>query len=160
LTLRFVAALAVFFPLAGCGSGSIAAVSPDQLESAIRSTEAPLVVLLWGDWSRPAVEILPAAGELAAEYEGEGLAFYTVSLEQTPGKEARRVLDGFPSSARHFTLEEDPAVTLTRFGLGDVPAALLYAPSGELRSSFGSSDDAPLTPADLADAIDALLAER
>jgi hypothetical protein len=110
----------------------------------------PVVVLLWADWSRPAVEILPTAAELAKEYESSVL-FWTVSLQESELKPK-----GFPLSARHLTLKEDPTITLSRHGLQDIPAVLLYAPGGELKMALGSSDAAPLAPADVVDAIEEL----
>ena len=137
--------------LTACGGGPIRSrISPEQFEEAIQSVQQPVAVLLWADWSRPAVEILPTAAELAQEYESSVL-FWTVSLQESEVKPK-----GFPLGARHFTLEEDPTITLSRFGLQDVPAVLLYAPGGELRMTLGSSDAAPLAPADLADAIEEL----
>ena len=137
--------------LAGCGGSLRTRVSSEQFDQALASTRVPVVVLLWADWSRPAVEILPSAAELAAEYES-GVVFWTVALGEPELKPK-----GFPLSSRRFILEEDPTVALSRLGLQDVPAALLYEPGGKLRFALGSSDDAPLSPADLADAIESLM---
>ncbi len=152
MLLRFAVAAFAALMLTRCGSETHATLSPDQLEAAIQATQTPLVVLLWGDWSRPAVELLPTAAELAWEYQGERLIFYTVSLGQPPHKDARGMLDDFPSGTRHFTLEDDPAKILSRFGLADVPAALFYAPGAKLRMTLDSPE-----AADLADAIESLL---
>ena len=118
------------------------------------------MVLLWAAWSRPATELLPTAAELAEEYEGAGVVFYTVSLGAPAEEEAEKVLGRFPAGTRHFTLEGDPMMALAGFGLTDVPAALLYAPGGELWTAMDSADGAELTPADLADAIEEMLAAR
>jgi hypothetical protein len=143
---------------AGCGGGPfLSKVNPKQLEEGIRASHAPLVVLLWGDWSRASVELLPAAAELAAEYEGRGVVFYTVSLgDGPPAKDVRLLLRQFPAGTRHFILEEDPGMTLARLGLSDVPAALLYEPGGALRMALDSDDAMRLAPDDLADGIEGL----
>jgi thioredoxin-like negative regulator of GroEL len=118
-----------------------------------------VVALFWADWSRPALELLPTAAELAAEYEGEGVIFYTVSLGRPEHKDARRVLARFPMGSRHFILDEDPGLALMRFGLADVPAVLVYAPGGQLKESMGAGEETPLTPADLADAVESVAGE-
>jgi thiol-disulfide isomerase/thioredoxin len=144
--------------LTRCGALSgPAEVGPDQLEAAVQSTQAPLAVLFWADWSQPAVELLPTAAELAAEYEGEGLVFYTVSLGRPKMKDALGVLGRFPIRSRRFIVGEDPTAILTRFGLADIPSAIVCAPGGQVRERLGVYADAPLTPADLTDAIEAVL---
>ena len=142
---RALAFLAILW--AACAGPQGSRVSPDQLEDALRSARVPVVVYLWADWSRDAVELLPTAAELAAEYESS-VVFWTVSLGESDLEPK-----GFPSSSRHFTLEEDPTVTLSRLGLQDIPAALLYAPNRALRLTLGPSD---LTPTALTDAIESL----
>ncbi|MCB1019897.1 MAG: hypothetical protein H6509_11755 [Bryobacterales bacterium] len=133
--------------LTGCGP-SESRVTTQQLEDAIASAGRPIVVLLWADWSRASVELLPTAAELAVEYESSA-TFWTVCLERTVVEPK-----GFPLGARHFVLEGDPTIILSQYELQDVPAALLFEPGGKLHAALGSHDDAPLSPADLADAIE------
>jgi len=145
--------------LIGCGEDCGAPVlTHSQLAERIASLEAPAVVLLWAEWSRPAVELLPAIGELADEYEGRGVVLLAVCLGEPRGSGMKAALRRLPASVRQFSLAEEPPLTLSRYGLRDVPAALVYSPAGELLYTLESSEHALLTPADLADAIDSMLA--
>jgi thiol-disulfide isomerase/thioredoxin len=139
---------------AGCVGGAPETLSGEQFDELIASLEAPTLVLFWADWSRPAVELLPTAAELAAEYEGAGLQVVTVRLGAADPQDAP---PGFPAGSRHVSLTEDPSFALARYGLTDVPAALVFARGGELLFALDSTDAAPLTPAELADAIEGAL---
>ena len=155
---RLTALIAVLVLLSGCGEPETpASLTHDELDQLISSLDAPAVVVLWAEWSRPSVELLPAFAELAEEYEGQDVALVAACLSEAPSREAQRILRRFPANVRQVTLEGEPPFTLARYGLGDVPAALVYGPGGELLFNLEGSDREPLTPADLADAIESLI---
>ncbi len=154
---KVAAALAALAALVRCGPPMPSVVSPVELESRLSTLDRPTVVLLWADWSRASVELLPAAGELAREYEGAPLSVLTVCLGESPSEDLRRELGRFPSPSPHFALEGDPTVLLARYGVADIPAALVFSADGRLQNALGSTDAAPLSPADLADAMAAAL---
>lgn len=143
--------------LIGCGEPqSPPSLTHEQLDELVTSLESPAVVVLWAGWSRRSVELLPALGELAEEYEGRGVALITVCLGEPPTPDTQRILRRFPASVRQVTLDEEPPFTLARYGLRDAPAALVYSPAGDLLFTLEGSEQEPLTPTDLADAIESL----
>ena len=135
-----------------------ATVSHRQLEQMLAAIQTPAIVLLWADWSRSSVELLPTAGELAAEYEGRGLTFVTVCLGDAPSEGPQRLLAQFPVDVRQVILDEEPTFALARYGVQDVPAALGFGPGGEMLFALQTTEHSPLTPAELADAIESLIA--
>ena len=143
--------------IAGCaGNGEHAALTPAELNESIRRIGSPALVVLWADWSRPAVELLPTVGELASEFEGQGVAILVVSLGEPAEGDVGGILAGLPETVRRLSLAGEPTSILARYEIQDVPAALGYGPDGRHAFTLQSEAHAPLTPADLADAIESL----
>ena len=119
----------------------------EERRLALRSDVA--VVYVWAEWSRRSVELLPSIVELGREYEAAGAVVVLVRLDGVAGP--------VTGADAQYSLTDGVERAMSRLGLADLPAAAVYDSEGELRYRLESSPENPLTPADIADAIESLI---
>lgn len=103
-----------------------------------------VVVDFWATWCAPCVERFPRMVGLARRFEGRGVRFLSLSLDDRSDKEAlawaRRFLSAQKSPFPNYLLDEPLGSGFDRLGLQGIPAVFLYGRSGTLRLRLTSDD--------------------
>ena len=143
--------VALAIALAAClTEPKVEQVSLDQFEAVVADHRGQAVlVYAWADWARPSVEFLPSIVELNREYEATETAVILLRLD---GRS-----ETLPAQVSQYVLSEGVELAMGRLGLTELPAALVYDHAGTLQHRLEHSSDLPLIPADIADAVAAVL---
>ena len=138
-------------------SGSVCACSDPSAEAldaagwraTLSAIDQPTMAYVWAPWSRPSIELLPSVVELEREYADVPVVY--VCLEGDDGG----FLGKLEPLGRQLRLAADYAEAVEELQLPEPPAALLYGAGGELLRTMTAEDQAnPLTPEDIADALE------
>lgn len=156
--------------LASCGAE---APQPPQLEEISLSRwreQIPgayrgkiLVVTAWAGWCRSCVDVFPDLVRIARIYQPRGVAFAGVCLDdaadQPALEEARKLVEEQQVPFATYLLRSEISEALAELDAQGIPLVLLYNATGELRYQLEGDDfDNEISPADIEDAIESLLA--
>lgn len=127
------------------------AITVDEFEAEIASSDRPIVVNLWASWCIPCRSEAPLFREAHDAFGGE-VRFLGIASEDSPG-DSLAFLDEFGLEFENFS-DRSGAIRGHLGGVG-LPVTVFVRPGGEiLRTHFGVIDDAAL-----ALGIDDLLAD-
>ena len=122
-----------------------------------------LVVTAWAGWCRSCVEVFPDLVRIARIYQPRGVVFAGVCLDdaadQPALEEARKLVEEQQVPFATYLLRSEISEALAELDAQGIPLVLLYDATGELRYQLEGDDfDNEISPADIEDAIESLLA--
>jgi thiol-disulfide isomerase/thioredoxin len=122
-----------------------------------------LVVTTWASWCRSCVEMFPDLVRIARTYQPRGVAFAGVCLDdaadQPALEEARKLVEEHQVPFATYLLQSEISEALAQLDAQGIPLVLLYDGKGKLRYQLeGDNLDNEISPADVEDAIESLLA--
>ncbi len=124
-----------------------------------RDSDKPLLVNFWATWCDPCREEFPDLVKIDADYRRQGLEFVTISLDDLVDIKTRvpQFLQQMKATMPAYLLnapDPEPAISaVDPRWQGDLPATILYTPTGEIAyKHFGR-----INPSELRAAIDRLI---
>ena len=122
-----------------------------------------LVVNVWASWCRSCVELFPSVVDLSKRYEPDQVQVLSLSIDDSNDSAALEQVWEFllnqDADFPHYLLTHEITEALESLGLESIPAIMVYDAEGRLRHRFqGDDDEIQVSPADLRDAIESLLA--
>jgi thiol-disulfide isomerase/thioredoxin len=124
-----------------------------------------LVVDIWASWCISCIERFPEMVAMAARYQGRGVSFLTLNLDDPKDVEGIEWSNGFlariGADFPNYHLQENLTESFEALDLLAIPVVLIYDGQGEER--YRLTNDNPndqFTKADIEAAVQALLAEK
>jgi len=154
--------------LASCGAAAVPQLEQislrrwrEQIPGSYRGKI--LVVTAWAGWCRSCVELFPDLIRIARTYQPRGVAFAGVCLDdaadQPALEEARKLVEEQQVPFATYLLQSEISEALAELDAQGIPLVLLYDATGKLRYQLEGDDfDNEISPADIEDAIESLLA--
>jgi thiol-disulfide isomerase/thioredoxin len=117
-------------------------VTWSELGAAIRAQRGHIVVVdFWADYCIPCKQGFPHLVDLQRRYAGQGVVCVTVSLDQTPRREAALAfLKAQNAALPNYRLSEPSENWEARLGVSGIPAVFVFDRDGSRVGKFDSSD--------------------
>jgi len=121
-----------------------------------------LVVDMWATWCISCLERFPHMVEMNKEYQGKGVTFISLLLEDPEEPEAIAMAKKFlikqKADFKHYFMNENLMLSFEKLDLLGIPAVFIYGKDGSLMHKLtGDNPNKQFTEKDIQLAIDAMI---
>ncbi len=121
-----------------------------------------VVVDLWATWCSSCLERFPHMVEMSKQYNGQGIRFVSLLLEDPEETEAiehaRALLTKWQAGFDHYFMNENLMRSFENLDLLGIPAVFIYAPDGALAHKLtGDNPNDQFTETDIISALEQML---
>lgn len=161
--------LAAAISAAGCSKPRPVTLEPvtyDQWRGKLASMKGHIVVLdVWATWCEPCVERFPHLVALYRQYQGRGVDFVSMSVDDREDKaavaRAREFLVKQNAAFPNYLMNENIMESFDKLGVQGIPDVFLYDRAGKQRYDLNGNDpNHQATLQDVENDLAALVAEK
>lgn len=138
-------------------------VTFDQWQNTIASFKGKvLVVDMWATWCISCIERFPYMVEMNKEYQGKGIEFVSLLLEDPEEPEAIKKAKDFlikqKAGFKHYFMNENLMLSFDKLDLLGIPAVFIYGTDGQLFQRLtGDNPNKQFTENDIKETLEGLI---
>ena len=141
-------------------------VTFERWQEKLQSMKGRIVLVdMWATWCAPCIERFPHMVELYHRYQGRGVDFVSMSVDDREDKlaveRARQFVNQQNATFRNYLMDENIMQSFEKLGIQGIPAVFLYGRAGRQRYNLNGDDpNHQATLKDVDDALANLVAEK